>query len=261
MTFPGARVMIMIPSEEQYFSRKCSELYQGLLEFFFPRLCLSCDERLLEGEEIFCSRCHNALIPVPLPQCPLCGAPLGNRVIEDDRCPDCPPKQVYFDRARAPLLYHGPIVEAVIALKFRQRIELAEFLARILLYHVKMEMNKEKFDCIVPVPLHYRRFYSRGFNQSEEIGRFLAGWMSAPLWAEVLRRSRPTKPQTRLAYADRLKNVRDAFEIFHAEPVKDRHVLLLDDVYTTGNTLNACAKVLKEAGARKVTALAVCRAI
>jgi ComF family protein len=168
---------------------------------------------------------------------------------------------VYFDRARAPLLYNGPIVEAVIALKFRQRIELAEFFARILLYHVKMEMNKEKFDCIVPVPLHYRRFYSRGFNQSEEIGRFLAGWMSVPLWTETLRRARPTKPQTRLAHADRLKNVRDAFVIFHADPVKERHVLLLDDVFTTGSTVNACAMALKEAGVRRVTALTLCRAI
>jgi len=253
--------MIMIPLEEHSFIRSCSELYRGFLNFFFPPLCLSCDERLLEGEEIFCSRCHSALESVPLPLCPLCGAPVGKRLIEKNRCPDCPQKPVYFDRARAPLLYNGPIVQAVIALKFMHRIELADFFARLLLYYMKMEMEREKVDGIVPVPLHYRRFYSRGFNQSEEIGRILAGWMRVPLWTEVLRRARATKPQTRLAHADRLKNVQDAFVIFHSDPVKEKHVLLLDDVYTTGSTLNACARALKEAGVSKVTALTLCRAI
>ncbi len=253
--------MNMIPVEEHFFAKNFRELYRGFLDFFFPPLCLACDEKLPEGEEIFCPRCHSALESVPLPLCPLCGAPLGTRALAGDRCPDCPQNPVYFDQARASLLYKGPIVEAVVALKFRLRIELADFFARILLYYVKMEMKGEKIDGIVPVPLHYRRFYSRGFNQAEEIGRSLASGINAPLWPEVLRRARSTRPQTRLSHAERLKNVRDAFEIFHAEPVKDAHVLLLDDVYTTGSTLNACAHVLKQAGARRVTALAVCRAI
>jgi len=235
---------------------------RDVLDFFFPPLCLSCGEKLLPGEGFFCSRCHGAFESLPLPLCPVCGAPLGNKSLEKNRCPKCPTGVIYFDAAHAPLLYHGPVVDGILALKFHSRLELAAFFARILLYYIKMEMKTPDFEGIVPVPLHYRRFYKRGYNQSEEIGRELSRYLDLPLWPEAVRRSRRTSPQTRLStHADRKKNVRRAFQPAFPEPVKDRHVLLLDDVYTTGSTLNECSRVLKDVGARKVTALTVCRAL
>jgi ComF family protein len=153
------------------------------------------------------------------------------------------------------------VVDGVIALKFHHRLELAEFFARILIYYIKMDMKENGFEGIVPVPLHFRRYHTRGYNQTEEIGKVLSRSLDLPLWPEVLRRKRHTRPQTRLAHSERMKNVNDAFAPAFVEHIQDKHVLLLDDVYTTGSTLNVCARVLKEAGAREVTALTLCRAL
>lgn len=251
----------MIDLEERPFLKKCRELYQGLLDFFFPPLCLSCDERLLPDEEYYCGVCYGDFEYVPRPICSICGAPLGNRVIEKVVCPDCPPRPIHFDRARAPLLYTGPVVPGVIAMKFNHRLEMAEYFARILFYYLKTEMKEEVFDGIVPVPLHPRRYLKRGYNQSEEMGMMLSQRMGIPLWPELMHRIRNTPPQTRLEHSQRKKNVTGAFEVVYPDPIKERHILLLDDVYTTGSTLNACASVLKAVGARKVTALTLCRAI
>jgi ComF family protein len=251
----------MIDLEERPFLRKGWELYQDLLDFFFPPLCISCDERLLPDEEYYCGTCYRDFEYVPQPLCVVCGAPLGNRVIERDVCPDCPPKPIYFDRARAPLLYDGPVVPGVIAMKFNHRLEMAEYFGRILFYYLKTELKEEAFDCIVPVPLHPRRYLQRGYNQAEEMGTMLSGNMGIPLLPELMQRIRNTPPQTRLEHSQRRKNVMDAFEVVYPDPIRDKDILLLDDVYTTGSTLNACAGALKAAGARKVTALTLCRAI
>ncbi|MBN1903127.1 ComF family protein [Candidatus Sumerlaeota bacterium] len=251
----------MIELEEHPILKKGWELYQDLLDFFFPPLCLSCDERLLPDEEYYCGICYGDFEYMPRPVCAVCGAPLGSRVIEKDTCPDCPPKPIYFDLARAPLLYDGPVVPGVIALKFNHRLEMAEYFSRILFYYIKTEMKDEAFDAIVPVPLHFKRYLKRGYNQAEEMGRFLSKNLGMPLLPEVMKRIRNTPPQTRLEHSRRKKNVAGAFEVFYPDPIKDRHIILLDDVYTTGSTLNAAASALKSAGASKVTALALCRAI
>jgi ComF family protein len=251
----------MIDLEERPILRKGWELYQDLLDFFFPPLCLICEERLLPDEEYYCGTCYKDFEYVPRPLCAVCGAPLGNRVIEKEYCPDCPPKPIHFDTARAPLLYDGPVVPGIIAMKFNRRLEMAEYFGRILFYYLKTEMKDENFDCIIPVPLHPRRYLERGYNQSEEMGMFLSRKTGIPLFPELLRRIRNTPPQTSVEHSGRRKNVTGAFNVVYPDPVKGHRVLLLDDVYTTGSTLNAAAGALKDAGAAKVTALTLCRAI
>lgn len=236
-------------------------IYEDALAFFFPPVCLSCGERLIAEESVYCETCRGGFDYIAKPFCDLCGAPIQGAPDEENRCRNCPVSPVHFTRARAALLYQGAIAEGVIAFKFKRRLEMAEFFARILFVFIEKEMKGAKFDAIVPVPLHFLRFFHRGYNQAEEIGRILAKMLGIPLWTEALRRRRATKPQTRLAHAKRHANVRDAFGIIHADPVSGARILLLDDVYTTGNTLNACSKVLKEEGAREITALTVCRAI
>jgi len=251
----------MLYLEEHPVLKRMWNLYQEFLEFFFPPFCLSCEERLSRGDEFFCSVCYRAFEPIPLPLCDVCGAPLGNRVIEKRYCPQCPTRPVYFDQARAPLLYHGPVVQGILALKFRYQIELAEFFARILVYYLNMELKTGVFDAIIPVPLHFRRYVHRGYNQAGQIGKELSRYTGVPLWENLVRRTRHTSPQTRLEHSRRFQNVEGAFELVYPEPIKGKHILLLDDVYTTGSTLNACAKALREGGIGKITALAVCRAI
>jgi len=243
------------------FIAKVRDIYEGFLSFFFPPLCLSCDERLLVGDEVFCDTCRSCFEFISHPYCELCGAPVTGKLHEEGCCSNCPAPPVHFTRARAALLYQGAVAEGVIAFKFMRRVEVGELLARILFVFLKNEMGDVTFDGIVPVPLHFWRFHKRGYNQAEVMGKVLSDLMNIPLLPEALRRRRATKPQSRLAHSERMANVGDAFEIAFAQPIRGAHVLLLDDVYTTGSTLNACAKVLKDAGAREVTALTACRAI
>jgi ComF family protein len=132
---------------------------------------------------------------------------------------------------------------------------LAEPLGRLM---VRAAPRHLKFDVVVPMPLHWMRQWTRGFNQSELLGRVVARRLNAPL-RNALRRKRATSQQAGLTNSQRRKNVEGAFELRHGASVKDLHVLLVDDVLTTGATLGACAKVLKRAGAKRVSVLTLAR--
>ena len=241
--------------------RACADAWQSLLEFFFPPMCNSCAERLAEGEEHFCSSCFSAFEPLPLRVCHQCGAPLSPRQIEMDTCPDCPPPPVYFNQSRAAYYYKGAIVDGVHALKFSARLELAPWFARQLFERVEKDMASWRPDGVIPVPLHFWRRIQRGYNQSEELARHFCRLANLPLWPDALRRTRSTHPQSRLKGLRRQDNVRGAFGPRRPELYTGKHVLLMDDVHTSGSTLNACAGVLMETGAARVTALTLCRAV
>jgi len=251
----------MLRAQKSAYENPIRRIYEDALAFFFPPMCASCKERLAPDEDIFCGSCRSGFEYISKRFCDLCGAPIHGAPNEEKRCRNCPALPVHFTRARAALLYQGAVADGIIAFKFNRRLEMAEFFARTLFMFIETEMKGARFDVLIPVPLHFLRFFHRGYNQAEEIGRILAKMLGIPLWTEVLSRRRATKPQTRLSHAKRHANVRDAFAARFTEPYSRAHILLLDDVYTTGNTLNACSKVLKEAGAWEITAMTVCRAI
>jgi len=116
-------------------------------------------------------------------------------------------------------------------------------------------------DCIIPVPLHVARLRQRGFNQALILAHELSRAFSLPLSFDNLKRVRPTRPQVELTGTERIKNVAGAFALRRPDELKDRGVLLIDDVFTTGATMNECARVLKDAGASRVTALTLARAV
>ena len=242
-------------------SRILHGVKDDLLSFFFPPVCTGCGEKLRENESFFCSVCHDAFDSIPPPICPLCGAPLGNHVLETRKCPECPSGEVHFDSARSAFLYRGAIAEGVKAFKFRSRIELSELFARILYYQIRKKMSGKKFDVIVPVPLHFRRYMQRGYNQAGEIARIISRETYIDHFPDAIKRVRATKAQSGLHHDDRRENVKDAFSPSPGDRLKNKKVLLIDDVYTTGSTINACAGAIKKGGAESVTALTICRAL
>lgn len=220
----------------------------ALLDLVFPPRCPACGEPSLPGADgPFCSVCDEALLPVP-PGCRRCGMPGAG-----DPCGACLARPPAFDAARAGGLFGGPLADAVHALKYRSRPALAAPLARWLRRRVEVAPGA----LVVSVPLSRGRRRERGYDQASLLADALARAAGAERMRTALRRVRETAPQVGRDREARARNVVGAFT---AAGVAGRDVMLVDDVVTTGATADACARALKDAGARSVSVLSLARA-
>ncbi|MCX7624899.1 MAG: ComF family protein [Candidatus Sumerlaeaceae bacterium] len=236
-----------------------SSLGQILLDVLFPRICCGCDERILEKGRIVCKDCERAMRPLQLPLCPRCGEE-DSQAAAAGKCPSCPRGTIYFEAARAATVYEGPALQILERLKYRARSEYAEVIIPFLTRAAKQYYDNIKIDSVVPVPLHRTRQRERGYNQSELLARGLGTALAIPVIPNMLRRVRHTPSQTHLDRRERAENVKGAFVAVNPATVGNKVILLIDDVYTTGATLNECARVLRHAGADAIYALSFCRA-
>lgn len=230
-------------------------LLDRLVHALLPALCLQCGEPLpARGTALgLCAACRGRLKPLPEEACGICARPLlAHALPEGFLCALCREHPPGFDRLLALWSYEPPLDKVVQALKFRRLDYLGSHLAKVL----AEELGSDLAGCeaIVPVPLHWRRRLTRGYNQAERIALPLARSLGLPMIPGLVRR-RATPPQSRLGRKERLANLRRAFRVRHPERLQGRHLLLLDDVATTGATLDAAATVLKKAGAATVTAV------
>ena len=230
----------------------------GLIAVLLAPACAACDRPLDQPTQgPVCQRCWDAIVPITPPICETCGDPLPSwRVISvaHGSCPRCRRGGARITRARAIGEYAGSLRSLVHALKYDGRRSLAKELASRLAIHGVDVLDGA--DCVVPVPLHPSRQRARGFNQAAELARHLPVAIH-----HALRRVRATPSQTDLPAARRHANVRDAFELRWRANVQGLVVVLVDDVRTTGATLDACARALLNSGAREVRALTAARAL
>ena len=221
--------------------------YLGVLaDMFYPQRCVGCSRR---ASDVLCLPCFEALPKITPPLCGRCGLPTAFEVYG---CDGCRTVDLAFDGARAPLRYEGVGKGAVHILKYGGYRPVVE---RLMAPLMAGSLGGEGFDGVTAVPLHRSRLAKRGFNQAEVLGRAVAHRIGAP-FLDVLRAVRGTRDQVELTAPGRRENVAGAFAV--RGPVPGR-LLLVDDVMTTGATLNECARVLKSSGAREVHALAACR--
>jgi len=214
---------------------------------FFPPWCIGCGR---EGEYI-CDACRRQLPFIYPPVCSVCGRPLT----VDNTCPGCIGSQVKIDGIRAPFLFNGVIRQAVHEFKYRNLKAIAPLFAGFL--HDYLVENPLPYDVIVPVPIHQRRYRERGYNQSSLIARELGRMSGLPVVDDCLIRKINTPPQVRTTSAlERWKNIADAFACADRR-LTAKHVLLIDDVSTSGATMDACATALKNAGAASVWGLVI----
>ena len=228
------------------------------LDLVFPPLCPVCDGMLGAGRrDPLCGACWDAFERIAPPWCRCCGAPLGIEGL----CGACRGRRPRFAYARAAVLYGDLVREAIHAFKFGGRRGLANPLGDLLAGLGLSALPGAAPDALVPVPLHPRRARDRGYDQALLLARRLERTWGVPVVADVLVRAVPTQPQTDLDAAARRRNVRGAFAVRRPEKIAGLHVVLVDDVLTTGATAGECARALYGAGAAAVGVLTVARAL
>ncbi|MFH1026594.1 MAG: ComF family protein [Pseudomonadota bacterium] len=234
-------------------------LIPSLLDFFFPPLCHICRSFIADAGNIhICADCRDRMPLVLSPLCTVCGIPFAGAG-DDHICGQCLANPPHFDSARAHLLHQGPARELIHAFKYRYKTHLRRPLALLALEGLTAFITLHRPDVIIPVPLHRKRLQSRGFNQAVLLGEVFYTHHSIPMQTGTHARIRETETQIELSGEERRRNVRGAFAVACPDAILNRRVLLLDDVMTTGSTVNECAKELKEAGALSVMVATVAR--
>lgn len=235
------------------------QLFTALLDVILPPVCHICRSFIPNAGKLhICPTCRERLPLVLSPLCPVCGIPfIGTG--SDHRCGACLTQPPHFDAAGARFLYEGPISDMIHAFKYNQRTHLRYPLALLAMEGMSEIMTCHAPHLIVPVPLHISRLRQRGFNQAVLLGKVLSQQLSLPLLPDTLVRTRQTEPQIKLSAAERRLNVKGAFTVKRPVNVVGKRVLLLDDVMTTGSTMDECAKELKKAGAVVVIAATIAR--
>jgi ComF family protein len=219
------------------------------------------------SEPYLCPACMRSFEPLASPLCTRCGVMFDSCAGEDHLCGACIRRPPTYRQARAVGIYSGGLMALIQHLKYRACLALKHPLARLLQAAFDQHWPGEEVDMVLPIPLHSRRWRERGFNQAQmlveawaKLGR--AEDSSAPQFPRACRifvRSKPTSPQTGLGKRARRQNIRGAFSVIDPNPVKDAHILLVDDVYTTGATADEAARALKRNGAACVDILTVAR--
>ena len=238
------------------------EFLSQISDAFFPRICLACS-RILPSDrpEFFCADCFGQITFLHGSLCPVCGITFPDSPAGNHLCGSCMEHTRWFDFARAAVAYDGIILNAIHRFKYGRDLTAGAALASLLADFDFSGIDFSAFDAMIPVPLHIKRLRERRFNQSLVLARSLGKKQGVAVDFSLLKRRRFTLTQTGLNKSERDKNISGAFSVNRPDNIRGRSFLLVDDVYTTGATINECAKTLVLAGAKRVAVLTVARVL
>ena len=232
----------------------------SILSVFLPPRCIKCGKVLMGGDDGLCPDCFNEISFISRPYCEKCGHPL-----EEDQsthklyCAACLSKtKTPFRLSRSAFRYDEGSKNLILGFKFMDKTENAKVLGRWL-YNAGSDIWKNQADLLVPIPLHYTRLLKRRYNQSALLCREVSKLSGVPVEYTAVVRHRRTRPQVEFSGSARVNNVKNAFSVKHPEKIIGKHVVLIDDVMTTGSTLKECALEIRKAGAASVDTLTVAR--
>ena len=211
------------------------------------------------GRGDICDTCYSGFRKLSHPCCTICSEPFKSKVEEDHLCEKCLRKRPFYDRLRAPYLYENALREAVHLIKYSGKSCIVDSLGPLLGAFAKTRIKDAKDMIMMPVPLHKKKLRQRGFNQSVLLVKAISPMLEAETDLFTLIRTRYTESQAGLNLEQRRKNVKGAFEVRENKDLGGKGVILVDDVATTGNTMNECARVLKKAGCRIILGLVLAR--
>lgn len=231
----------------------------GVLDLLFPVKCPLCGAVLQKGQRGVCEPCRHKLPLVTEPCCKHCGKPVAS--VESELCMDCSRRGSVLEQGTALWVYTDGMKRAISDFKYEGCLADGDFYAEELLVHRGGRLRSWGLERIIPVPLHWRKRWFRGFNQAAYVAGIIGRELGVPMLEDALVRTRHTRPQKGLDDRGRQDNLKDAFALnpsYAAEIDQCQRVLLLDDIYTTGATLEACGKVLRNAGVGKVYFACLC---
>jgi ComF family protein len=256
---PGAEAEATVVSRWGRIAAPIRAAFARTLDVALPTLCASCREPV-DGSGL-CAACWARLTPIARPYCERLGVPFaydpGPGVLSIEAISDPPA----YHRARAAVRFDDVARSLVHALKYGDRLDLAPTMARWMA-RAGREILADA-DALVPVPLHWRRLWARRFNQSAQLGKTISAESGVPIAENALKRVKATAQQVGLSQAERATNVQGAFRVpaDHKAEVMGRNLVLIDDVLTSGATVDACARSLLRAGARQVDVLVFARVV
>ncbi|MFA6350329.1 MAG: ComF family protein [Candidatus Omnitrophota bacterium] len=235
--------------------------FAGLVDLVYPRVCEVCKQSLrgiASIDKLVCARCWSKIRRNVPPFCSSCGRHLDRKNIAKNICPSCARTELHFDRAFSPCIYEGPIRDLIHNFKYKGKEHLGGALSRLLTEFIKeYRIPMEYIDTIIPIPLHAAKMREREFNQAQVLGSFIAKEFNIPLSTGVLHRHRNTRAQAEVDPRHRPDNVKKCFSADKQISIKNKNILLIDDVFTTGATSSEAARSLKESGANVVFVLAL----
>jgi len=236
-------------------------LLASALDLIFPPMCHVCSSFIPSAGNLHvCAACREQLTPLQSPLCSVCGIPFVGAG-GDHLCGSCSAGSHSFDSARGAYAYEGAISDLIHAFKYQNKTHLRRPLAQLTIAVLPQLTSPSDHDLVLPVPLHRRKLSRRGFNQAVLLGEIIARHAGLPFDRYTLRRVRWTEPQINLKADERRANVKGAFEVTKPRLVEGLRLLLVDDVFTTGSTVEECSRVLKKAGAAAVDVITVARAL
>jgi ComF family protein len=231
---------------------------RGVVDVVLPPRCLACG-RIVEEPDALCGRCWGGITFFAPPWCAGCGLPFAHPMGENAICAGCARERRAWDRARAVLRYDKNSRDLILGLKHADNTHVAPAFGRWM-RRAGGEVLAEA-ELLVPVPLHWTRLFRRRYNQAALLANAIHAAGGPPVMPEGLTRRRRTPSQGHLGPLARERNVRSAFAVPHPAQIAGRRLVLIDDVMTTGATVDECARVLKRAGAASVGVLTLARAL
>ncbi len=226
-------------------------LWEKCLGMLYPQTCYFCGEI---SRDSICEECADKVEYIQEPRCKKCGKPI--RYAENEFCHDCEEREFFYDQGKSIWLHKGPVRWSIYQFKYHNRRVFAQFYAKEWWRLYREKIKEWGIDVIIPIPLHRKRRRKRGYNQAEILARELGKRCGIPVDAKSVVRVVHTKPQKELNHTERNKNLRRAFCVTNRWK-KNQNILLIDDIYTTGNTIDSVAQILKEKGAQKVYFLTI----
>lgn len=232
---------------------------KNIVHLLFPRRCPICDEAIFSSvfmkTELCCSKCKSIPEYVQEPVCKKCGKPIENE--REEYCYDCQKYPRSFVQGKALWIYKGKIKQSMYRFKYQNRQEYARYYGSEIVRVYGTWIQKNKIEAIIPIPLHRTRKRQRGYNQAELLAIEIGRQMNLPVYPGLLRRVRKTHAQKNLDDIERKNNLKKAFKT-PKNNVQLRHILMVDDIYTTGSTMHEAALELKKAGIEYVYCISVC---
>ena len=225
------------------------------LDIVFPNICMSCGNKMDKDDRYICKNCKSHLIFLDTNICPVCGSKLLS-----DKCDVCAKSSFLFDKARSVYPMSDEIRNMIHNFKYKDLPKVGLFFVEMAGVYLKKNQEFMDTDFVVPVPLHKVKNRIRGFNQAEIIAKGIAKLMNVTFSKNIVLRKKFTETQTKLSRKERAKNVSNAFNIKNKEKLQNKNFIIIDDVFTTGSTVNAITQSLKDNGASKVYILTAARA-